>query len=206
VQIALLPIELPRWDQAPPGDAICVHVWSDVRPLRGVAGLLDWRMCGRLSSLMAKGKVTGIEGEQTLFPSAHRLPWRLVLALGAGPRRDFSEKRLVASVRKALKTSAGLGARRLALALPGRDGDKPPAGTAAPLPTSRRALDLVLQELDESGGAAQLDELTIIAPGAAGKELGEVLRLRAVRADAARATRPGTPAKRPVRPVRALKP
>jgi hypothetical protein len=177
--VSLLPVDLSRWDSAPPGDAICVPVWSDVRPLRGAAGLLDWRMCGRLSTMLASGKVTGAEGEQTLFPSAHRLPWRLVLALGAGPRRDFSERRFQAGVRRAFDAIKGLGARRLALALPGRDGERATTGAAAAL-TSRRALDLVLQELDASPGI--LDELAVIAPVAVQKELGEVLRLRAVRA------------------------
>jgi hypothetical protein len=182
LNVTLLPVELSRWDQAPPADAICIPVWSDVRPLRGAAGLLDWRMCGRLSAMMAAGKVSGAEGEQTLFPSASRLPWRLVLALGAGTRRDFNEARLIAGLRRALKATAGLGARRLAYALPGREGERVVAGVASSLPTARRALDLVLQELD--GSAAVLDELTVIAPGAAGKELAEVLRLRSVRASA----------------------
>src|SRR3981189_3669572 len=101
MQVSLLPIELGRWDQSPPADALCVPLWTDVRPLRGAAGLLDWRLCGRLSGMLASGKVTAAEGEQTLFPSAHRLPWRLVLALGAGARRDFSERRFQASVRRA---------------------------------------------------------------------------------------------------------
>jgi hypothetical protein len=179
VQVSLLPIELLRWDQAPPGDALCVSVWSDVRPLRGAAGLLDWRMCGRLSALVAAGKVTGADGEQTLFPSANRLPWRLVLALGAGPRAEFSDKRLQATVRRALKAIKGLGARRLALALPAREGERATTGAAAAL-TPRRALDVVLGEVDATPDA--LDELSVIAPAAAAKELGEVLRLRAVRA------------------------
>ncbi|MDB4983789.1 MAG: putative leucyl aminopeptidase, partial [Myxococcales bacterium] len=110
MQVALLPIELSRWDQAPPADALCVPVWTDVRPLRGAAGLLDWRMCGRLSAMLASGKVTGRHGEQTLFPSAERLPWRLVLALGGGPRRDFSDARFAAGVRQAGKALRGLGA------------------------------------------------------------------------------------------------
>jgi hypothetical protein len=179
MQVSLLPIELARWDQAPPGDAVCVPVWSDVRPLRGAAGLLDWRMCGRLSALLTAGKVTGIEGEQMLFPSSHRLPWRLVLALGAGPRREFSAERLQENVRRTLKAAKGLGARRLALALPARDGEKATTGPAATL-TSRRALDVVLQEVDAAPGS--IDELTVLVPAAVQKELGEVLRLRAVRA------------------------
>jgi hypothetical protein len=177
--VSLLPIELPRWDLAPPGDAVCVPVWSDVRPPRGAAGLLDWRMCGRLSSMLASGKVTGAEGEQTLFPSAHRLPWRLVLALGAGPRREFSAERLHATVRRVLKAAKGLGVRRLAFALPARDGEKATTGPAAAL-TSRRALDVVLEEVDAAPGA--VDELTVIVPATVQKELAVVLRLRAVRA------------------------
>jgi hypothetical protein len=194
--VALLPVELGRWDQAPPGDALCVPLWTDVRPLRGAAGLLDWRMCGRLSAMLAAGKVTGAEGEQTLFPTAHRLPWRLVLALGAGPRRDFSERRFQACVRRAFDAVKGLRARRLALALPERDGERRPEGAAATL-TSRRALDLVLQELDATPDV--VDELVVIAPAAVQKELGEVLRLRAVRAAAPSGPRPAVPARRPPR-------
>jgi hypothetical protein len=195
--VSLLPIELGRWDQAPPGDALCVPVWTDVRPLRGAAGLLDWRMCGRLSKMLASGKVSGAEGEQTLFPTAHRLPWRLVLALGAGPRRDFTERHFQACVRRAFGAVKGLGARRLALALPGRDGERAATGAAATL-TSRRALDLVLEELDAHPGV--VDELAVIAPAAVQKELGEVLRLRAVRSAAPPGPRPPAATRRAPRP------
>jgi hypothetical protein len=162
-------------------------------------------MCGRLSAMMAAGKVTGTDGEQTLFPSASRLPWRLVLALGVGARRDFSEARLVAGLRRALKATAGLGARRLALALPGREGERLAAGATSSIPAARRALDRVLQELDGVAGAAPLDELTIIAPGAAGKELAEVLRLRAVRASAEVPRVVAAPARKTARAPRAGK-
>jgi hypothetical protein len=159
--------------------------------------------------MLASGKVTGAEGERTLFPSGHRLPWRLVLALGAGPRRDFSEARFVGCVRRALEAARGLGARRLALALPGRDDERasapaPAAAAAAPAAggaalTSRRALDLLLQELDAAPGA--VDELGVIAPAAVQKELGEVLRLRAVRAAAAGAGRPAAGPRHAPRPA-----
>jgi Cytosol aminopeptidase family, N-terminal domain len=198
--VSLLPVELSRWDQASPGDAICVPVWTDVRPLRGAAGLLDWRLCGRLSSMLAAGKVTGVEGEQTLFPTAHRLPWRLVLVLGVGPRRDFSERRFQACVRRAFDAGRGLHARHLALALPGRDGERADRTTsgAGAVVTSRRALDLVLQELDATPGV--VDALAVIAPVAVQKELGEVLRLRAVREAAPTGSRAPASARRVARP------
>jgi hypothetical protein len=194
--VSLLPVELARWDQAPPGDALCVPLWTDVRPLRGAAGLLDWRMCGRLSLMLASGKVTGAEGEQTLFPTAHRLPWRLVLALGGGPRRDFGERDFQTCVRRAFDAAKGLRARRLALALPGRDGERATTGATATL-TSRRALDLVLEALDATPDV--VDELAVIAPAAVQKELGEVLRLRAVRSAAPPSPRPAA-ARRAPRP------
>jgi Cytosol aminopeptidase family, N-terminal domain len=176
MQVTLLPVDLARWDQTSPADAICVLVWSDVRPVRGAAGLLDWRMCGRLSTLIAAGQVTGAEGEQTLFPTAHRLPWRMVLTLGAGARGDFTDKRLAAGVGRALAALRGLRVRRVALALPGRDGER--AGTAFGV-SPRRALDLTLHEVDAHPGI--VDELTVITAAAAQKELTDALRLRAIR-------------------------
>jgi hypothetical protein len=180
MQPTVIPNDLPRWDQARPGDLVLVPVWTDVRPLRGAAGLLDWRMCGRLSGWMLAGKVTGADGEQTLFPSGNRLVWRLVLAVGAGARADFSEKRLRALVRRLVKTLRGLHVGRVALALPGRDGD---GAAAAAVPaatlTARRTLEVVLDEIDAHPGT--ITDLTLLAPAAAQKELAEAIRLRAVR-------------------------
>jgi hypothetical protein len=150
-------------------------------------------MCGRLSTMMVGSKVTGSDGEQTLFPTAHRLPWRLVLALGVGPRRDFSERRFSACVRRALDAAKGLKARRLAFALPGRDGDAALPATM----TSRRALDLLLAELDATPGL--VDDVAVIAPVPVQKELSEVLRLRAVRGAAPPAARAPTASRRAVR-------
>src|SRR6185437_15009634 len=40
-------------------EAIAIGLAQDVRPLAGLAGVLDWRLCGRLSDLLRKGVVTG---------------------------------------------------------------------------------------------------------------------------------------------------
>jgi hypothetical protein len=97
---------------------------------------------------------------------------------------------------------SGLGAGRLAYALPGRDGERAVPSVAGGPPSARRALDLVLQELDgPSAPSHGLTELTVIAPSAAGKELAEVLRLRAVRANA-EPPRLAPPAKRTSRAPR----
>jgi hypothetical protein len=180
VHVAVIPIDLGRWDQARPADLLSVPIWSDVRPLRGAAGLLDWRLCGRLSALLAAAKVTGEDGEQLLLPSAGRLPFRMVLVSGLGRLGEFSEKRFRGAVRRTIETMRGLALTRLAVALPGREArDGAPGAIAA-----RRALELALDEI-EAIRPRVVEELTIIEPPAVQKELGEALRLRSQRRPAA---------------------
>jgi hypothetical protein len=72
-------------------DAIVVGCCSDVRPLAGLLGLVDWRLCGRLSRLIQAGVVTGRAGEQVLLPTAGRVgPPRCVL-VGWGPAASVAE-------------------------------------------------------------------------------------------------------------------
>ncbi|HEX3698784.1 MAG TPA: M17 family peptidase N-terminal domain-containing protein [Polyangia bacterium] len=172
MQIGFLPVELARWDQAKPSELLTVGFWSDVRPLRGVPGLLDWRLCGKLSAWMASGKVAGTDGEQTLFPSGGRLPWKLVLVAGLGRRADFTEKKFRAVVHRIVKTMRGLGLQRAAMALPGR-------GESTGIP-ARRALDLVIHESEEVQPGI-LTELTVIDGPTAQKEMTDLLRQRGMR-------------------------
>jgi hypothetical protein len=181
-EVAVVPVDLARWDHARPGDLLAVPVFTDVRPLRGAAGLLDWRMCGRLSGFVTAGKLSGAEGEQLLFPSASRLPWRFVLAAGAGTFADFSDKRLRALVKRTVATVRGLKVSRVALALPLREPRPGESMGGAESPASlwaRRALDLAMAEIEAQPGT--VGELTIITPPALQKDLTEALRLRAVR-------------------------
>ena len=177
MQIGFLPIELPRWDQAKPADILSLGFWSDVRPLRGAPGLLDWRLCGKLSAWMVSGKVAGADGEQTLFPSGGRLPWKLVLVLGLGKRADFTEKKFRTVVHRVVKTMRGLGVSRAAMALPGR-GDGGATGTT--VVPARRALDLVIHEGEEVQPGV-LRELTVIDSAVAQKEMADLLRQRGLR-------------------------
>ena len=55
--ISVLPLDLERWDEVP-RDCLVLSVFKDDRPLRGAAGLADWRMCGRLSRLVDQGPPT----------------------------------------------------------------------------------------------------------------------------------------------------
>jgi len=122
------------------------------RPPKGVAGLVDWRLVGRISRLVASGFVTGALGETLLVPGRPKLPFDKVLLFGVGQSRDFSELVFRAVVEKVLGTLEGLKARTAVVELPGRhfDGISP-----------ERAADILLEM---AGGRSEHDAWTLVEP------------------------------------------
>jgi len=101
-------------------EVMALPVHADERPLRGATGLLDWRMAGRLSQLVVRGRVTGRDGEHVLVPSAGRLPFDKILLVGAGPSAGLDRAHAARVLRRMLESLDGLRIRRAAVALPGR--------------------------------------------------------------------------------------
>jgi hypothetical protein len=160
--LAVMPIDLARWDRDGRGELLAVFIWQDVRPLRGGAGLLDWRLCGQLSELIQSGRLTGRDGEQLLLPAGGRLPWQFIMVMGLGPRAGFAGARFRAAVARLFAAARGLDVHELALAPPGRDVDALPA---------RRALDLILAEAAAPDHRTWFQRLAIIEAAAVQKEL-----------------------------------
>lgn len=104
-------------------EVILAALAEDEQPPHGVAGLLDWRMAGRISSLIERGFVNGKLGEVVLLPGKPKLPFDKVLLFGVGPRADFSEAVFRHVVDKMLTTLEGLRARSAVVELPGRHFD-----------------------------------------------------------------------------------
>lgn len=102
------------------GEALSLGVFADERPLRGLAGLLDWRLCGRLSRLISEDVFSGGYGERMLLPSHGRLAFEKVFVHGLGAKADFDLERLECVVSAMLGTLAQAHARSSALSLPGR--------------------------------------------------------------------------------------
>lgn len=98
-------------------DVAVVPIHEGDRPLRGAAGRVDWRLCGRLSKLIDAGRVQGVAGEAVLIPSTGGLRAPLVVALGQGPRGAVDAERCAKSAAEALERGVGLGGTRLAVAL-----------------------------------------------------------------------------------------
>jgi hypothetical protein len=158
--------DLTKWD-ASPSDALALAFFTDERPLRGAAGLVDWRLCGRLSRLLRAGKLTGGRGETTIVPPAgRRLPFPRLILFGLGDSRGFDEQRYREEVRRMREVVKKAGVSKYAVQPPGRS-----TGLIAP----RRALELWMEEASKDGIAA---EVTIVESGAGQKEMAEALRGR----------------------------
>ncbi|HJO23012.1 MAG: M17 family peptidase N-terminal domain-containing protein [Myxococcota bacterium] len=109
VEIDGAPLERSR------ADVVAVPIFAGERPLRGTAGRLDWRLCGKLSALVAEERLTGRQGDAVLIATAGGLRARLLLVLGAGARSDFDGRAFEALGRDAARRAVLLHAATLAL-------------------------------------------------------------------------------------------
>src|SRR5215467_11849538 len=90
--LSVLPLELSRWDEVK-RDCLVLPVFRDDRPLRGAAGLVDWRLCGRLSRLLKTNRASADPGETILLPPGRRLKFSRIMWFGLGDAKGYSEAR-----------------------------------------------------------------------------------------------------------------
>ena len=168
-RVTFLHAELQRWDMlATPLDALFLPFFADERPLRGAAGLCDWRLCGRLSRLLGGGRVSGAYGETTLMPPGRRLPFGRLVLFGLDETSRFDEARASESARAILRIAERAQIWRWGLALPGRSTGRLSA---------RRALELFLAELavSPSAMASSALEVQVVESAAGQKEAAGLL-------------------------------
>jgi len=113
-QLALAPGPIERIR----ADVAVVPLFAGERPLRAAAGRVDWRLCGRLSHLLAAGRLVGAVGEAVLIPGGGGMCAPRVLGVGAGDRDAIDAAGFERWVVDALARAAGLAARRAVIALP----------------------------------------------------------------------------------------
>lgn len=127
MDVHFVPADLRRLD-ALKSEALCIPFFEDERPLTGALGLVDWRMCGRISSLIQQGRVSGAVNEVLLIPARPRLTFEKLFLFGLGPKQAFSETTFAEGVERMLVTLTKSRVRASALVLPGRAlGKIPPA-------------------------------------------------------------------------------
>jgi hypothetical protein len=137
MELRFLPPDLRRLDEANVELGVCT-IWSDQRPLRGFAGLLDWRLGGRLSALVKSGFMRGDLGEALLVPGKPHVPFEKVLLVGLGPRGAFCDAIFQQAIERIARSLEGLRVRRAVIELPGRAN-----GAIEPEHAISLALDLV---------------------------------------------------------------
>lgn len=99
-------------------DLVVVPLFSMERPLRGSAARADWRLCGKLSALLAEGRLAGAPGEAALLSTFGGLRTPLLLVLGAGERAAFDARRFEVFAHDAVSRGLAIRAGVLALPLP----------------------------------------------------------------------------------------
>ncbi|HEX2730415.1 MAG TPA: M17 family peptidase N-terminal domain-containing protein [Polyangiaceae bacterium] len=125
---------------------------SDEQPPQGVAGLVDWRLAGKISRLMIDGFATGQLGEKLLIGGKPKLPFDKVVLFGLGKKAEFEEALYRSVIQLVLSTLEGLRARAAVVELPGRHfGALPP----------ERAADILLESV---GSSREHDVWTLIEP------------------------------------------
>jgi hypothetical protein len=168
MDLSFYPLTMEAVDQAD-AEALCLFVAADERPLTGLAGLADWRLCGRLSRMLRSGIVTGSGGEALLTPPGSRLSFQKLFVFGLGD--SASEDELAGRVADALKRLVHAGVRDAALQLPAR---LPPERGVRTLMEGDGALSRALvfaaeparlvTLLSQSSGAPQVERRVVKVP------------------------------------------
>lgn len=107
-------------------DALALLVFEDERPLRGLAGFVDWRLCGALSRILLGGRFSGARGDALLFPVVGRLTGERVFCFGAGRKAELGRAGFAAAARRLGQALALAGARAFVTELPNVDGLEEP--------------------------------------------------------------------------------
>lgn len=159
--LSVLPLDLARWDEAA-RDCLVLAVFKDDRPLRGAAGLADWRMCGRLSRLVKDGKASAEKGEALLLPPGRRLKFSRLMWFGLGDAKGYSDERFHVDLDWILSVVGKAGITDWTLQAPGR---------ASGLIGARRAVELMLEN-----NAMAEQTVTLLEDPAGQKDIAELLR------------------------------
>ena len=100
-------------------EALCLFVGEDERPLRGTAGFVDWRLCGRLSRVLQDGFFTGAQNDALLLPANGRFPLTRIFVIGLGHARTITPDSLGRALGKAADTLQKAQVHSVALEVPG---------------------------------------------------------------------------------------
>jgi hypothetical protein len=138
-------------------DSLVVGFFENIRPLKNLAGELDWLLCGSLSNLIINHKLRGSVGDVALLTSRGKIPPQKIFMVGLGPKENVSPTSLSKAVRTAVASVVNAGAKNAALEFP----------------VSDMAYDIsvpaVLRGIAEAAAGKRIG-ITLLAPDAGGFE------------------------------------
>ena len=160
MEIRFVPLDLARIDGLR-FEAAALTFFENERPLRGATGLCDWRLLGRISRHIERGRITGRAGEITLVPARPRLPFDKLVLFGLGAREDFTMQAFDATVTAMLNTLQQLRLRTFVVALPGRS-----AGVVSAIEATSvfATMSLHRSDFDEAVVLEEIDALKSLPP------------------------------------------
>jgi len=158
---SVLPLDLARWDETK-RDCLVLPVFKDDRPLRGAAGLADWRLCGRLSRLVKANRASAEAGESMLLPPGRRLKFAKILWFGLGDAKGYSDERFKRDIAWIIEVVKNAGVTDWAVQAPGR---------ASGLIGARRAVELMMDQ-----EALDTQSVALLEDPAGQKDIAELLR------------------------------
>jgi hypothetical protein len=139
-------------------EAVIVGFHENARPLKQLAGRLDWLLCGSLSNLIITNKIQGALGDIALLTSQKKIPAPKILMIGLGPESAASPASLTFAVRNAVASAVKAGVKSAAL-----DCFVSPRGYESDLPA-------ILAGLSQGAGAADI-QIALLAPDATAYEM-----------------------------------
>lgn len=98
-------------------DVAAALFFSDERPVRGPAALLDWRLNGLLTDLLLQGRAQGKAGERVLVRSNGKILAAWVLFMGGGKWQGLGEETYRGLIRHLLLSCREAGFPSVALCL-----------------------------------------------------------------------------------------
>ncbi len=99
---------------------LVLYRFAEMRPLRGIASLVDWRLYGHLSDLIINGFFKGEPDESLLMPLGRHLTQEYLLVFGLGERSLFGNEVFHQSTMKMFDVIGNLNSKDIVLTLPGR--------------------------------------------------------------------------------------
>ncbi len=144
-------------------DLVVLPFFADERPLRGAAGLLDWRLCGALSRRLMAGYLEGKPGEKGWVAAPRQIKSGGLLLVGLGSSTRFEASAARDACARIVEALADAKVSTVALSLPGRSMGLLPA------------LDAMQLWLESVPARSELEEVSIIEDSVEHRALGSLL-------------------------------